>query len=719
MFKEIVKRTYRVSITSDSKGNSSTLALQLDTALMSSGFKLSKELLEYLSGLDSISVQLVAKELIETIKELIGDNVKHNAYFKDFPNNIPDTLEFWMECLRDGLQNQNSKDTIIEDLLFGYVNLLNLPKYGKYLHSYEDMLKVHDKFIPLLSDRITILHLGKTLEEEVHTLYISLASSNIPLNDSDKLLLAKLAELCIDKEQSKIPIKENLSIINKVRISYDKTIVCETITDVLRTAVALSDGDITLTTSTKFKTFSRKVRRLLLASLDGVITSESKLYDVHQYKEVWKRLGERLHPYEYKYKNAILVFDVAYDKAKLTLPDTVINNAFKAGDILTATKVLSNRPGVLYRNIDRVLRNIGKNELTEVLETLKYSSSKVSGRVLLSVYEHIMNRFGMINDKRFFLNKKGTAWVTDETRDSLDKDTCDRLMSILREVITYRLPETNYLVVDNNIRDIALPLSSKNIDSGFNIIPRGTYKKLGEKDLLRFFCYWKQKSERTDYDLSTIFLDEEFNTTSQVSWTSLRGESSVHSGDITDAANGATEFINIDLGKKPNYKYIVPQVNIYAGETFTDVEECFFGYMNLSSTQKGKPFEPRTVRSKSDLRGTGKIALPLIFIREVDQDIYVKWLHLYLKGMPRFNRTETNRLTTSLMVQGIVNRDYLNVGFLVNLLNRKSTNYLELDNIKSINIDEPITYIGLEQPENLPKGSKVITLNNLHELIPV
>jgi hypothetical protein len=33
-------------------------------------------------------------------------------------------------------------------------------------------------------------------------------------------------------------------------------------------------------------------------------------------------------------------------------------------------------------------------------------------------------------------------------------------------------------------------------------------------------------------------------------------------------------------------------------------------------------------------------------------------------------------------------------------------------------LDEPVTYIGLERPERLPAGSRVVTLENLRDLIP-
>jgi hypothetical protein len=62
---------------------------------------------------------------------------------------------------------------------------------------------------------------------------------------------------------------------------------------------------------------------------------------------------------------------------------------------------------------------------------------------------------------------------------------------------------------------------------------------------LRFFTYWRQTNRRTDYDLSVLLLDDEFHTAGQVSWTNYHHDGVVHSGDITDATNGATEFIDV------------------------------------------------------------------------------------------------------------------------------------------------------------------------------
>ncbi|MFC5789563.1 hypothetical protein ACFPPE_06810, partial [Agromyces tardus] len=72
-----------------------------------------------------------------------------------------------------------------------------------------------------------------------------------------------------------------------------------------------------------------------------------------------------------------------------------------------------------------------------------------------------------------------------------------------------------------------------------------------------------------------------------LSYTSLRAVGGVHSGDITSAPDGASEFIDLDLSKV-RARYIVPQVNIYSGESFDEVEESFFGYMLRDKEQQGK-----------------------------------------------------------------------------------------------------------------------------------
>ncbi|MGW0523793.1 hypothetical protein [Crossiella sp. NPDC003009] len=49
------------------------------------------------------------------------------------------------------------------------------------------------------------------------------------------------------------------------------------------------------------------------------------------------------------------------------------------------------------------------------------------------------------------------------------------------------------------------------------------------------------------------------------------------------------------------------------------------------------------------------------------------WLHLYLAGSPIVNQIETNQVSTNLLARGLFQREYLTVGYLVQLLRAAGT----------------------------------------------
>jgi len=277
-----------------------------------------------------------------------------------------------------------------------------------------------------------------------------------------------------------------------------------------------------------------------------------------------------------------------------------------------------------------------------------------------------------------------------------------------------RMPEYDRLVVDPDVLDVALPLSGKSTEDRFAVLPRGSRTRL-DGDRVRFFTYWRQAKRRTDFDLSALLLDKHFRFAGHVSWTNHHEEGAVYSGDITEARAGATEFIDIALDKV-SAAYVVPQVNIYSGEGFDEVAESMFGWMVRGHEQRGAPFEARTVRTRSDMRGPGRVALPLVFKRDHDGAWTAKWMHLYLSGEPHWNRVEGNRVSTSLLAEAIVRRGYLTMSYLVDLLAVKAGSFTMLK--PGMVFTEPVVFVGLDRPEGLPAGSTVITRDRLTELIP-
>jgi stress response protein SCP2 len=714
----VIRHTFRVPLPTGPVGEGAIAARQFDAALLSVGFKLSADLLERLSGLSEETVVRIAESTLRTVRELVGDHVQHNAYFIDFPANVPDTEDFWMACVADALGDEKTRADTLDQLATGMVNLLSLPAYGRYQHTYAELLATQDELIAAAGDRLTVLHAGGEPVDELTALYLALAGSTTPLGEEHQRDLRALAERCVDGPQPEvIPVREHRALVNQARLTVGSALLVDTVTDVLRLACALSDGDVTLAQPTRFRSLSRPVRRALLAALDSVVAaSPAKLADVNVHREEWKRLGERLHPHEYpQWPHAAEVSAVARGERKAPSFDGRVEELLAENDVLGAVKLLKSAPGKLFRALDRLLRTaLTQEERDAVVAAAEQVAPEVSGRVVLSVREHLHNRARETGELRVFVNRRGRAWVTDDARAVVGPVERERLTAVLDDATRRRLPSPERLLIDPDVLDVALPLSGKATAAGLGVLPRGSLSAV-EGELLRFFVYWKESERRTDFDLSALMLNADYSTNTWLSYTSLTEVEGEHSGDITEAPDGASEFINLRLGAVRG-AFVVPQVNIYAGEGFEEVEESFFGFMLREGEQRGRPFEPRTVRVKSELRGAGRVALPLVFLRGDDGRWRAKWLHLYLKGNPSANRVEENRVTVANLLRGIVERRQLTVRHLVDLMTAEATEVTLWDG--ETVPDGPVTYIGLRRPDELPEGSRIVTLENLRDLIP-
>ncbi|MFE1442641.1 hypothetical protein [Streptomyces sp. NPDC058739] len=715
----VVRHTHRVPVppSSGSGRQGEVAARQLDAALMTVGFKLSAELLELLAGLPEETVAETGRSTLRTVAAMVGDHVRHNVYFRDFPANVPDTFDFWMSCVVDALADPAARAGTLDQLSEGVVNLLTLPAYGTYQHAYEEMLAAHDELIPAAGDRVTVLHAGGPLEDEAGALYLALAGSTTPLGEDRLADLRILAGACADGPQPEaIPVRENRAVVNRARLESGCPLLLDTVTDVLRLACSLSEGDVTLREPTRFKALSRPVRRALLAGLDAVVeASPAKLTDVPAYREPWKRLGERLHPHEYpRWPHAAAVFEVARGERRVRSVDSHVEELLERGRVAEAAELLASAPGRLYRALDRLLRSAPDQQQRDaVVAAALRTAGQVSGRVVLSVREHLHNRDAKSGRRRVFVNRAGGGWVADDTRAPVPAPEREALIAALDAETARRLPDPGHLLVDPEMLDVALPLSGRAAPSGLGVLPRGSLSRV-EGELLRFFVYWKERGRTTDYDLSAVMLDDAFDTLAWLSWTSLTEVEGEHSGDITEAPHGASEFIDLRLGAVRG-TYLVPEVDVYAGEGFDEVAESFFGFMLREAEQRGRPFEPRTVRLKSDLRGPGRVALPLAFVRGAD-GWHAKWLHVYLKGDPARNTVEGNRLTVGALLRAALEHESLTIRHFVDLLADRADSVTLWDGTTLP--EGPVTFLGLTRPEGLHPDSRVLTPENLRDAIP-
>jgi hypothetical protein len=275
-------------------GDGSKIARQLDIALMGSGYKLSHKLFDFLSKNAENHANKYACMIIEAIEEQLGDHVAHNSYFKAFPQGVPETHEFWVKTIVQRILTDDSE-------------------YGRYQHSYEEMLEAHREF-KLEASEFSLIDLGQSPKDEFEALFIDLASSLIPLNEESRELLARLYREGYSAECA-VPVRENQAILNALKIEAGLPVNFDTPVDALRVACQLSGGDVTLVEKTRFVSFKRSTRRALLKALDAVDTGKAP--DLLSYVEAFKRLGERLHPREFKntYRNAGYFFKIKASQA--------------------------------------------------------------------------------------------------------------------------------------------------------------------------------------------------------------------------------------------------------------------------------------------------------------------------------------------------------------------------------------------------------------------
>ena len=78
----------------------------------------------------------------------------------------------------------------------------------------------------------------------------------------------------------------------------------------------MSDGDVSLAENTRYRSFSRRQRRMIMELLSGCPNIEE---DMLRYKERWIRIGERIHPSEFDCSRYTLEYDRAinaFDKLR-------------------------------------------------------------------------------------------------------------------------------------------------------------------------------------------------------------------------------------------------------------------------------------------------------------------------------------------------------------------------------------------------------------------
>ncbi len=517
----------------------------------------------------------------------------------------------------------------------------------------------------------TVIEVGT--EAEFEEIFRQLAGANTSLSEQDREDLAWFVRTYGDGIQrllpERIPQKETVAYLASLLMEHTSDAAafleryCRTTTDVLRLAVALSGGDVSLARSTRFRNFYRPERRLLLGLLER---QASLTEDMLRWKGRWIRLGEKLHPGEHceTYPRTAAAFDVLRNDLPFTTFNSRVERALTEHRVDVAVEQLASRPGVLARRLDHLLR-LDPDQPQPVLKAFQATAPQVSTPVLLQLLQHFRSRDEAPALRVFFPkgNVAKSRAIPNELP-PLPEAVSAGAAAICEAALLERfstLPPLGRVYLDPALKEYHVPFGARSASRSFRMVGRGSRLPLPDCTVLRFFVWWTNGQERTDIDLSATLLDAEFNYVDVLSYYHLQSYGGCHSGDIVDAPDGASEFIDITIEKvlEKEVRYVVMSLTSYTQQPYCELPECFAGWMARQEPGSGEIYEPRTVRDRLDLTANTRIALPLVFDL-VDRKAV--WLDMALRNNPRWhNFVHANLEGIQLTVRSLVERRLPNV----------------------------------------------------------
>jgi hypothetical protein len=363
-------------VDSNSCSEEKTIVVTMMKNIESLGFTFSKELFKELLKYNRDVLGGIYFNTIRILKEMVGDNVEYKPMYPNFPRQIIEMNE--AELFANAI--------------------LHYWSYGTWSPEYHK-----EQRLPLY-EQTDLKEIGLGTIDDFYVFVRNLISSKTSLADEDKEILAYFVKEHYSKTAmpETIPYKENVAIIGKIYIENAISLSADalknyfkTATDVLRLITFMSNGNVSLSSPTRYKHFKKRERRFFMNMLATCSCLEE---DMKRYYEEWKRIGEIIHPGEFKspcydrVRNAFKI--IREDEKQIQTYQGKVERLLSGGlgeiRVKEAVNLLMKRPGEFARALDRLLR-YNKDE-DYIINNFKNIVSKVSTPVLLQVKEHFLHR---------------------------------------------------------------------------------------------------------------------------------------------------------------------------------------------------------------------------------------------------------------------------------------------------------------------------------------
>lgn len=563
----------------------------------SQGFTLSCDIIDTLNNSSKDDIILFYQKLITVIRNNLGYSFKmEKLLYKNFPNE---------------LMEKDYVSLYLEQLIH-YISLGSILPESEKSNTFP---LIHNKQLSVIKPLF-----------DISTMVSDLLCSKVPLDDTDKKFIVdsvnieNLVDLsAILPKQDKM-LKETLvfliNLLNTINISHEYKL--KTATDVLRLVADKCGGDVSLVDNTFYMHLSRPYRRFIMDSLSECDNIEE---DIRRHKQHWLRLGEYVKPFTYKdakYEKVNAAFyKLRNDPSKLFSIGSYIDKAHIEGRVHDILQILSTRPGEFGRRLLSLIRNNSESDTLEIINAFDAVINQIETMTLLSIQTECTKLQANEDKLRIFMPKSNGSKIYCDA-DKRDKINEMYLALIKRNITTElynrfsKLHRLGKVYIDPALSTINIPTAERNNTTKFKAFPRGSRTKIDTSTkILRLFVYWK---DRSDIDLSALMFNENLEVSNFCSFRNRFSDYFHHSGDIINGAEGASEYIDIDLEKiqSSGCKYIVTAINSFSGIDFVEYEELFSGFMERQNNT-GEVFEPLSVSHTSRLSGNSSWNVPVIF----------------------------------------------------------------------------------------------------------
>lgn len=355
---------------------------------------------------------------------------------------------------------------------------------------------------------LRLLHLGFDVAGSARARFERLLSRASPLSADDRREIEAVIDELGPKAAAWLParvaVKETLAIaIARLwMVAPDRAAIVEataghlrTAADVLRVAVVLMGGDPRLRAGEpcKLVSIARALRLAVLAALDR-LPVDAVAEDMRRHAALWKRVGERLHPFEHakRLPSAALAFAVlrgtrvdaasfgaalrakAEGHATLRLEDDrlrvipwlgAVEAGLQSGDARAVAEKLAQRPAELLRRADHVVRVAQAKQpdaLKPVLASIRGATARGAPGRLLTLAAHISRRDRAWPRRVMFPHSEALrAWTTSDERAPLRADAITSIVTAARsELLARAAAHRNFprAVIDRDLGELLLPI---------------------------------------------------------------------------------------------------------------------------------------------------------------------------------------------------------------------------------------------------------------------